>query len=71
MGVTSEVGPTTDQDLAELKKYDVFYTSVILEVTWYEPLYNKYIIFLLKERNVCQFPCPWGYDYVDAYPPSS
>ena len=26
-----------------LKKHDVFYTSVILEVTWYEPLYNIYI----------------------------
>ena len=23
-----------------LKKHDVFYTSAIPEVTWYEPLYN-------------------------------
>ena len=26
-----------------LKKHDVFYTSVLLEVTWYEPLYNMCI----------------------------
>ena len=26
---------------SELKKYDVFYTSAIPEVTWYEPLYNN------------------------------
>ena len=44
VGVTSEVGLTTDRDLAEplvLKKHDVFYTSAIPEVTWYEPLYNS------------------------------
>ena len=42
VGVMSEVGLTTDQDLAELmlKKYIVFYTSVIPEVVWYESLYN-------------------------------
>ena len=36
MSVTSEVGLTTDRDLAErpeLKKHDVFYTSAISEVT--------------------------------------
>ena len=44
VGITSEDGLTTDRDLAELrvlKKHDVFYTSAIPEVTWYEPLYNK------------------------------
>ena len=43
VGVTSQVGLTTDRDLVEpsvLKKHDVFYTSTIPEVTWYEPLYN-------------------------------
>ena len=33
-----------------LKKHDVFYTSMIPEVTWYKPLYNKDIHL----RN-CQF----------------
>ena len=43
VGVMSEVGLTTDRDLSVLtvlKKHDVFYSSEILEVTWYEPLYN-------------------------------
>ena len=45
VGVTSEVGLTTDRDLSVLtvhKKHDVFYSSEIPEVTWYEPLYNTY-----------------------------
>ena len=44
VGVTSEVGFTTDRDLLVfpgLKKYDVCYSSVIPEVTWCEPLYNN------------------------------
>ena len=36
VGVTSEVGLTTDRDLSVLKKHDVFYSSEIPEVTWYE-----------------------------------
>ena len=43
VGVTSKVGLTADQDLSVpimLKKH-VFYTSEILEVVWYEPLYNS------------------------------
>ncbi len=44
VGVTSEVGLTTERDLSVLtvlKKHDVFYSSMIPEVTWYKPLYNK------------------------------
>ena len=44
VGVMSEVGLTTDRDLSVLtvlKKHDVFYSSEIPEVTWYEPLYNR------------------------------
>ena len=47
VGVTSEVGLTTVRDLSVpyvLKKHDVFYTSAIPEVTWYEPLYNNFFI---------------------------
>ena len=43
VGITFEVGLTTDRDLsvlAVLKKLDVFYSSENPEVTWYEPLYN-------------------------------
>ena len=29
------------------KKHDVFYTSMIPDVTWYESLYNKNIVLLL------------------------
>ena len=39
----SEVGLTTESDLlvlTVLKKHDVFYSSKILEVMWYEPQYN-------------------------------
>ena len=46
VGVTSEVGLTADSDLSVLtvlKKYDVFYSSDIPVVTWYEPLYIIYI----------------------------
>ena len=32
-----------------LKKYDVFYTSEIPEVMWYEPLYNKNDPSIIKE----------------------
>ena len=53
VGVTSEVGLTTDRDLSELslsfsfcfflvlEKHGDFYTSTIPEVTWYESLYNS------------------------------
>ena len=40
VGVTSEVGLTTDREfsvLPVLKKHNVFYSSEISEVTWYEP----------------------------------
>ena len=43
VGVTSEVGLTTDRYLSVLTvlmKHDVFYLSEITEVTWYELLYN-------------------------------
>ena len=51
IGVTSEVGLTTDQRAFRavslllllshvLDKHDVFYTIAISEVMWYEPLYN-------------------------------
>ena len=46
VGVTSEVGLTTDGDLAELyvlKKHDAFGTSTIPGVRWYEPLYYTHI----------------------------
>ena len=36
------------QNPAVLKKHDVFYSSAIPEVTWYEPLYNKYKCFKSK-----------------------
>ena len=32
-------------------------------------IYN--IIPFLKKENVHLFPCPWGYDYVDAFVQSS
>ena len=40
-----------------LKKHDVFYTSTIPEVTWYEPLYNVskwpfYILAVLLELEI-------------------
>ena len=50
MGVTSEVGLITDRDLyvpTLRREHDVFYTSEIPEVTWYEPLYNAYIIGMI------------------------
>ena len=43
VGVTSEVGLTTDRDLSVLtvlKKHDVFYSYEIPQVTWYKSLYN-------------------------------
>ena len=43
VGVTSEVGLTTDRDLSVLpmpKKHNVFYSLEIPEVMWYKPLYN-------------------------------
>ena len=46
VGVMSEVGLTTDRDLSELsvlRKHNDFNSSEIPEVTWYKPLYNKYI----------------------------
>ena len=42
-----EVGLNTDRDLSVLtllKKHDVFYSSDIPDVTWYEPLYNRVIV---------------------------
>ena len=54
VGVTSEVGLTTDRRPSELslcfsfyfpfsvlERHGVFYISMIPEVTWYEPLYNN------------------------------
>ena len=53
VGVKSTVGLTTEQCPSEvslcfsvLKRHSVFYTSVILEVMWYEPRYNIYISYL-------------------------
>ena len=40
VGVTTEVGLTTDRDLSVLKKHNI-YSSEIPEVMWYEPLYNN------------------------------
>ena len=54
VGVTSKVGLTTDRDLSVLtllKKPDVFYSSEIPEVTWYEPLYNR-IIFKILNNSI-------------------
>ena len=52
VSVTSEVGLTTDRDLAEptcLRNTMSFYTSTIPEVTWYEPLYNnKLTVYVTK-----------------------
>ena len=58
VGVTSEVGLTTDRDLSELtvlKKYDVFYTSAIPEVTWYEPLHPppKFLKYVHRTSYFC------------------
>ena len=56
VGLMSEVGLTTDWDLAEpfvLKKH-IFYTSSIPEVTWYKLLYNNYIyiyIYIYKYHH--------------------
>ena len=48
VGVTSEVGLTTDRDLSVLiVKQNVFYYSEIPEVTWYEPLYNNTKLHLM------------------------
>ena len=50
VGVTSEIGLTTDRDLAQLsvlKKHDVFYTTAIPEVTWY----NSFQLFLSNTNN--------------------
>ena len=50
--LTSEVGLNTDWDLAEPSclRNNVFYTSTIPEVMWYEPLYNKMIFKKCKNR---------------------
>ena len=50
VGVTSEVGLTTDRDLQYSLKHDVFYSSEIPEVTRYEPLYN--IIIYIKDLTL-------------------
>ena len=71
VSVTSEVGLTTDRDLAEplvLKKHDVFYTSAIPEVMWYEQLYNMvkkisgeisfpFILGVFQSIKKFYFPC--------------
>ena len=44
VSIMSKVGLTNDRDLSVLtvlKKHNVFYSSEIPEVTWYEPLYNR------------------------------
>ena len=62
VGVTSKVGLQLTQIFQTslfvslwfcvLRKHGVFYTFAIPEVTWYEPLYNTYIIWFLNRYFV-------------------
>ena len=54
VGVTSEVGLSTDRDLSVLpvlKKHDIFYSSEIPEVTWYELLYNSIYLYIHRSMK--------------------
>ena len=60
VGVVSEFSLTTDRDLSVLtvlKKHDVFYSSEMPEVTWYEPLYNRGPPIEILTDNDTAFTC--------------